>query len=199
MMARIVMPVMILLLGGCVSLLPKPGADPDIFRLSAAPQSTTSAQSPLVVLPVVFAPKALRNNRVAISDGGNGIAYAAGARWAAPMPELFHTLQSDMLNAHGLRSAAVPGGVRGDYTLVLEVRRFEAVYDNGPGRAPLALVRIKARLVDRISHSLLQTTTIEASVRASEDRLSPIILAIDAAAQKATADVAQWTADAVSR
>jgi len=62
----------------------------------------------------------------------------------------------------------------------------------------VALVRIKAQLVDRKAHNLLQTTTIEASVPASEDRLSLIIRAIDQAAQNATAETAQWVKEAIS-
>lgn len=179
----------------CVSVLPKPGAGPDIFRLSERTLPAQLAASPVLLVELPQAPKALRNNRVAIADGGQGIAYAGGARWAGPAPQLVAELVADALLATSRLNVVTPlEGVRPAFGLVTEIRHFEAVYDNGSEAAPLGKVSIRAKIIDRHSRKLVGQKQFSAQMRASENRLEMIAQAIDTAAHDAATQLGDWVA-----
>ncbi len=183
-------------LAACISVLPKPGPDPDIFRLSDVTLPERMAASPVIVLEMPMAPKALRNNRIAIAQGPQDIAYAAGARWAGMVPQMAQELLNDALLATGRLNVVSPReGVHPPFGLAVEVRHFEAVYDQGPASVPLGRVSLYAKLIDRRGRTLIAQKIFTADVRARENTLRAMAAAIDAAAHEAADVLAGWTAE----
>ncbi len=196
MRAQIVIILAALGLASCVSVLPKAGPDPDIFRLSERSLPMPLATDPVVLVEIPYMPKALRNNRVAISHGGQSIAYAGAARWAAPAPQMLAALVTDALLATQKVNVVTPReGMHPPIGLITEIRHFEAVYDNGAQNAPLGVVTIRAKIIDRRTRKLLAQSQFSAQSRASENRLEVITLAIDTAAQDAGAQLGDWVAE----
>ena len=188
--------VLSLMLASCVSVLPKPGPEPDIFRLGEIALPDHLADTPVVMVELPRTPKALRNNRLAILQCGQGLAYTTGARWAAPVPQIMGELLGDALLATGRVNVVTPQeGMHPRYALITEIRHFEIVYDNGNEAAPLGQVAVRAKIIDRNQRTVLAQHHFEAKIRASENRLAPIATAVDAAAQQTGRTLGNWAAD----
>lgn len=186
----------ILVLGGCISLLPEAGAGPDIYRLSAV-QSKSQQPSSMttVLLPLVQAPRELKNNRVALTVGDHTISYAANARWASSTPEMLQALFADNLRKQGDVGVVFPAdGINADQELRIILHNFEANYDHGTDQPPLAVVRILVRLIDRNSRALIKENNLQAQFRARDLRLGSIVAAIDQAAHDIAMQTAYWVA-----
>ncbi len=187
---------MSLAVSACISVLPKAGPDPDIFRLSDVALPEQMAASPVLLLEMPLAPKALRNNRIAIARGPQDIAYAAGARWAGMVPQMAEELLNDSLLATRRLNVVSPReGVHPPFGLVVEVRHFEAVYDQGEGAVPLGRVTLYAKLINRRGRTLMAQKLFNAEVRARQNTLGAMAAAIDAAAHQAAAVLSDWVAD----
>ncbi len=196
MRAKLVILAASMMLASCVSLLPKPGPDPDIFRLSEITLPDDLAASPVVMVELPRTPKALRNNRMAVIEGKQGIAYTTGARWAAAVPQIMAELLGDSMLATGRLNVVSPQeGVHPRYGLITEIRHFEIVYDQGPEAAPLGRVTIRAKLINRRSRTVIAQRHFDAQVRASENRLSAIAAAVDRAAHQDGQALGAWAAD----
>jgi cholesterol transport system auxiliary component len=195
MRAQIGILVLSLTLTSCLSVLPKPGPEPDIFRLGEISLPEHLADTPVVMVELPRTPKALRNNRLAILQGGQGLAYTSGARWAAPVPQIMGELLGDALLATGRINVVTPEeGVHPRYVLITEIRHFEIVYDNGDEAAPLGRVTVRAKIIDRNKRAVLAQHHFEASIRARENRLAPIAAAVDEAAQQTGRELGSWVA-----
>ncbi len=189
-----------IMLASCISVLPKPGPDPDIFRLSEITLPEDLAATPVVLVELPRTPKALRNNRIAVVQGEQGIAYTAGARWAAPVPQIMAELLGDSLLATGRLNVVAPQeGVHPAFGMMAEIRHFEIVYDNGDEAAPLGRVTIRAKLINRRSRTLIAQKQFNATVRARENQLSAIAAAIDEAAHSAGRELGEWAADELAK
>lgn len=183
-------------LSACVSLLPEstPSA---VYRLSSPePRAWTGDQWTVIEVVSPQAPGGLAGDEIALQMEDRHIAYMAGARWIAPAPRLLQTLIIDTINASDARLApALPDdGVRADYELRLDLREFEAVYDNGDGNAPLVRVRINARLVASNGRHFVASSDFVGEVRASANRIGAIVAAFDQASTQVSRDLAAWTA-----
>ncbi len=184
-------------LSACVSLLPEAGPGPDIYRLShAATGSPVNETAITVLLPVVKAPKELKNNRVALIRNGSEISYAANARWAASTPEMLQELLADALRNDGALAVIFPGdGVKPQYEVRVILRAFEAQYDQGFNAAPQGVVRYRVRLVNPHTRQLIGEEMFEANSRSADIRLGSIVAAIDRAAHDAASQMASWVTE----
>ena len=180
----------------CVSLLPEstPSA---VYRLSSpeARAWTGEGRTVIAIVPPQ-APRGLAGDEIAIQMADGHIAYMAASRWIAPAPRILQTLVVDTFNASDSRLAPVlpEDGVRADYELRLDLREFEAVYDQGDGRAPLIRVRLAARLVARDGRRLAGSSVFVGEARASANRVGSIVAAFDQAATQVSRELSDWTA-----
>jgi len=185
----------LLAMPGCISLLPE--AEPNaLYRLAPVPAIT--AQSPRDAQPIVIdrvaAPRGLSGDRVAIVQDGT-LGYMAQAAWLSPAPVLVHNQIMDifLVESPELIPARTEDGVNARYRLQLELRRFEAVYDQGAQSAPTVHVRLQARLIDRDTRQLIGLRQIHEDVRARENRQSAIIDAFSQGTNAAVRELANWT------
>jgi cholesterol transport system auxiliary component len=184
----------------CVSLLPE--SEPNaVYRLSSPePREMTGGDWTLVRVDPLQAPRGLAGDDVALLMEGRHLAYMQGAQWISPTPRIMQNLVIDTFNAHGSQLAPVrpEDGVRAEYELRLDLREFEAAYDQGAGQAPTVRVRIAARLISADGRDLVGGQVFTAHARASANRSRAIIDAFDQAAGQATRDLATWTAEITS-
>jgi cholesterol transport system auxiliary component len=78
------------------------------------------------------------------------------------------------------------------YILRLDVRNFEARYDHGPKAAPTVLVRVRAAMT-RGTDKQVAEKIFEASVPASDNRVSAIVPAYDKAVAQVLKQIVAWT------
>jgi len=184
---------------GCVSLLPEPRPN-TLYRLAAADlDASAPVTAPVTVLiDRISAPRGLAGDRIAIQRSG-AIAYMAGAAWISPGPQLMEGAVFDAFynGAPLIAPAHAEDGVRARYELDLDLRHFEAEYDQGEDAAPLVRTAVRARLIDRENRALVAARTIESTARATANRQGAIVAAFSSATDDATRALATWTQDAV--
>ncbi|MGK0265872.1 MAG: cholesterol transport system auxiliary component [Maricaulis sp.] len=198
--ALFIKPVLIALgalsVSACVSLLPETAASA-VYRLSSpAPLAWTGEARTVVEIVSPQAPRGLAGDEIAIQMADGHIAYMASSRWIAPAPRIVQTLVVDTFNAtpSSLAPALPEDGVRAQYELRLDLREFEAVYDQGDGRAPLIRVRLGARLIASDGRRLAGSNVFIGEARASANRVGDIVAAFDQAATQVSQELASWTA-----
>ena len=184
-------------LGGCVSLFPK-GDPAQLYRFdAAAPSAEQGAGRPAGQFGVVRGggsfTRAASGDRILTVDGGE-VAYVANSRWVAPAVTLFDEALAQAFDANSGAARLISRGqtAKADYSLRIDVTRFEAVYDRGPKAAPLVVVSLRVALT-RADRTLAGSDLIEAQVRAGDNRVSAIVAAFDQAVGEALNGLVAWT------
>ena len=177
-----------LLLAGCG------GSQLASFDLAAAPAAKMRAGSIRGVLAVAepVADGPLDSERIVIRTGPDQLAYLAGAKWAGSLPSL---LQSKIIasfeNARLVKSVVRPGGAS-DYSLHVDVRRFEVdVVDN------LARIELSARIVSDRTGRPIAAKIFTATTPTERTADGKAAEALDAALANVLRQMVSWTARAI--
>jgi cholesterol transport system auxiliary component len=184
----------------CVSVLPEAGPPPNIYRMTLPdlPPADIEPADWSIEISRPMAPQALSTDRIALSDGPGDVAYAAGARWEAVTPRIVQDLLLDTFDSSGRVRAAVrpEDGVRTEYELRVDIRRFEATYRNGMDEPPTAIVRFDAKLIDTRTRRLVAAKGFRAGELSTSVRLGDIVVALNNAAARCAAEMADWAVEA---
>jgi cholesterol transport system auxiliary component len=170
-------------LPGCASLIPGPGAPPQMYVLT--PKSTFVAELPkvewqlLVDMPAASAE--LDTTRIVLSRSPVTIDYFADAAWPDRAPAMVQTLIIESFENTGkiLAVGRESVGLRADYILKPELRRFQAVYD-GVG-APTIWVRLGARVIVVPEGRIIAQDLFESRIPAEQNTMPAIVAAYDEA------------------
>ncbi len=189
-----------LALGGCVSLLPKT-KPAQLYRFgddasaSAQPAPALAGGSVVGVRLSTGFTHAAEGDRILTSSGAQ-TAYVAQARWLSPASVLFSeaaerafensTAPLRLLGRGDMGSASV--------TVRLDVETFEADYAPGWSGAPTVVVKVRALLMRSTDSGPPAEMVFESRQPASENRVSAIVTAYDAATEDVLAHVVAWTA-----
>jgi len=143
-----------------------------------------------------FAP-GLDTDRIAVLKGRE-LDYFRRVRWGGRTVEVVQSMLVATINDQQLfRSVtAEQARVANDYMLDVEVRHFEAEY--AQGAVPEVHVNIIGRLIRIADRKLVATVSSDARARASEERMSAVAAAFEAAAQNVALDLAKQTAAVVA-
>lgn len=190
--ARLSAAVLFTLLSGCGSLFDSKLAPPQTYVLRLPPPAATASAPGTGGSLQVQRPEAgpgLESNRIALLRSDRRFDYFAASLWAAPVPDLLESAIVEQLRGTGLFTAvlddASPYAPR--YELRITVRRFEADYT--AGGPPVAQVVLDCTLGRHRDRALLASFSAQGSVRATEDRLSAVVAAFEAATTQAVAEV----------
>lgn len=185
-----------LALGGCVSLFPK--AEPSQlyrFGMSGAGQPVERQAGAIGIglAPVEFAEAASGDRLLTVS--GNEVAYIAAARWATPAQVMFGEAlnQAFERNARNVSLVSRREMRANSVLLDVDVNSFEARYENGREGAPTVVVNIDARLIRYPERTVIEQKVIEVRRPASDNRVSAIVAALDAATNDALGQLVTWT------
>ncbi len=189
--AFVTMPI---LLAGCISLLPKtPPAQ--LYRFGAGQGSVPapSAAGFAVRLAPINFETASANDRI-LTVEGDKTAYITGARWVTSATTLFEAAVDQAFASHAGPTRLLARGEisRPDYVLKLDVRRFEARYDNGAGSAPRVAIEVYAALDDPSRPAAHRQRTFHAVVPAGDNRVGEIVPAFDAALNHVLSELTVW-------
>lgn len=189
--------VIALVTSGCISVLPK--APPaTLYRLDASSPQPGPASAPAARIGVSDGGgsfvAAAAGDRILTYDGDTA-SYLAGARWVGPAVQLFREASTRAFEAQSGPVRLVARGAPGRATLILrlDVRNFEAVYDQGQKAAPQVVVRVRASLIRGRDQGVAAERLFEAKVRAGDNRVSAIVAAFNAAVGSVLGDAAAWT------
>lgn len=180
-----------LALSGCISL-GGGKAPPSLFTLTAqnAPAPGTSASGSAADALVVLDPetdRALGVTRVAVTVDASNVAYLKNALWAERPARLFRHLLAETLRAKGARLVFEDADATASGRVRLAGRLLACGYDAPSGAA---VVRYDA--VREGAGGAIQTRRFEASVPVGKADAARVGPALNAAANKVAAEVADW-------
>lgn len=200
--AAILVLVLALAVAGCGgALLPTPPAPPDLYRLSPAtdvPASGTRVTAQLLVGEIA-ASGALDTTRIALAPSLTRVEYYANAEWTDRAPTLVQSLLLDTLRRSDrfARVAQRSLAFHADYLVLGTLRHFEADYH--AGTPPQIRVAIDLQLLRMPDGDILAQRRFSATVPATQNTVSAVAEAFDAATHRALGDVPSWIAGALPR
>ena len=187
------------LVAGCFGGLKNGNPAPLNYRISAPKLAPGEPLAADVLVAVATTAPGLDGTGIAGRWPGSRIDYLAGARWPVRTPALIESALIEALQDSGrLRSVQGDfGRFRTTHSLTLELRRFEADYTGG--EPPVARVALTVAVGRQSDRSVLAAFTVEGEERASENRVSAVVAALDAALQRAANEIAEKSFDAIAR
>jgi len=186
-----------LCIGGCFSVLPEPKPAPTVYRLSVPQSIANNTSTNLKVINIEYptAPGALSGSDIVLSPDGRRLTSAAQSSWSEAVPSMLRNQLIDTLAGEGQVVGVIPkGSTRVPYRLNMDIRRFEAVFDNGEDSAPLAVVQLNLALTNAKTRQLIAVNTISTQSRAGFKSVSSIVEAQDSATREAMTEIASWLA-----
>lgn len=194
--------IALLATAGCGGLLGG-GAAADLYRFGDAPPAAppppaATGQSILVSYGGADFEAESSGDRILTVNGAT-LSYVADARWVAPAADLFDGALFRSLD--GLAPAiriVRPGQIpRADFTLTVDVRRFEAVYAGA--QAPEALIEANVRLIRRSDRTIVGEWPVMSREAAGENRVTAIVAAFDRATAAVTARINDLTRETIGQ
>ena len=178
-------------LSGCALLSSPPEAQLYRFGMEPASAQTLPVDAPSLNLRRVEMVDAAETDRILSITGGAEAAYIGAARWVVPAQDLYTNGLETAFAAQARRVRLIGRGeaVRGDQALDVDVRAFEARYD-APDTIPMVVVTVRARLLQ--NRELVSEQVFTSSRPASENRVSAIVQAFDAATADVNGQIVAW-------
>lgn len=189
--------LIVLLLAGCSGLTQRKVPEPDVYVLTPPSRPTAAARHGDVLL--VARPRAragLEADRLAVRLADGRLDTYAGARWAAPLPQMAEGLLIDALQAAGVERAVVSerSPFHGRYVLQTEIVSFTAEYA-GDSAPPTVRVSLRAELGTPGNRAWLAEVSAVGTARATADRRHDVVAAYqsawDAAAQELASELSR--------
>jgi len=188
----------VLAASGCTSIIPGTGQAPQLYvlmRKTTFPADLpTVRQQLLITMPAATAE--IDTTRIALSRSPTTIDYFANAAWGDRAPAMVQALLVESFETTGkiVGISSEQGGLRADYLLMPELRRFEAIYGPGAGDAPPTVhVRMLVRLVRMPDRAIVGETMAERRQEAARNDMEAIVDAFDDALGGVMKDIVSWT------
>ena len=131
--------------------------------------------------------------RISVRPSGSEVQVYAGASWAQPSTELLETTVLRAFEDSGRISGVARSdiGIRPEYRLIMDIRRFEADY---AGRAvPSATIEVAAKLMHSRDQRVVASRTFLAAEPAAGTAVPLVVDAFEQALATVAADIVGWT------
>jgi cholesterol transport system auxiliary component len=140
------------------------------------------------------APQNLDSDRIAISRSANTQDFFANAAWQDQLPAIIQGSLVRAFEASNRIDQIVRDteGVRTDYLMKVDVRDFEARYDQ-PDSAPTAVVALQVTLINRSNRNLVARMAAKKESAAIQNSVDASVEAMDRALGVALDDIVRWT------
>ena len=160
--------------------------------MQAAPAAPAGALRPVSMRRIQFS-EAARGDRI-LAITGTQAAYVGGARWVSPADQLFtEALVSAFSDqSRNTRLIGPREFSRSALSLDIDVRSFEARYDY-EGAVPTAHIVARARILQFPDRDVVDERIFTTSLPASDNRVSAIVAAFDAATADLSGQIVDWT------
>ena len=143
------------------------------------------------------APAMLSGPRILVMPEPKRLQAYADARWSERIPLLLRDRLLEGLRDRGrLRAQDDNSPLAVDVALVSDLRAFHSEYANG---VPEVVIRLDATLVDERTQALLAERRFEFREPSTGTVLESVVEAFGRAADRLAADLADWSAEALTR
>ena len=160
--------------------------------MQAAPPAPTGQLRPISMRRIQCS-EAARGDRI-LALTGTEAAYVGGARWVSPADQLFtEALVSAFSDqSRNTRLIGPREFSRSALSLDIDVRSFEARYAY-EGAVPEAHIVARARILQFPDREVVDERLFAVSLPATDNRVSAIVAAFDAATADLSAQIVDWT------
>ncbi len=180
-------------LGGCALAGMGASEPPATFNLSAPDLSDAKFRRWPVQITVSqpTAMRALDTDRVLVMASGGRIAYFENAAWSDRLTSLVRArIVEAMQDSRAFRAVlTTEDRVDGEYTLAVEIRKFEVEVAEGRSEA---VVTLFVKLVDNLGASVIATRQFNARSPASSDDPANGIVALQSDFDQVTKELVKW-------
>lgn len=183
------------LLAACMPFAPTRSAA-EIYSPQLDPQADPSL--PRVTWQLVvsrpIAGQLMDSNRILVRPRPGQLQVYAGAVWSDSAPSLVQGAIVKAFEDSGkiLAVGRPGGGLRADYTLTLELRAFEAVYED-PRQSPEVRVEVHAKLLHAGSNQVLGARTFRASQASADTSIASAAAAFGPPMTRVIDELVAWT------
>jgi cholesterol transport system auxiliary component len=188
-----------MLLAGCtaISSLDSASRPLSAYMLSPTPPAGTVPTSDVrVVVESATASGALDTDRILVKPNPLQAEYLAGARWIDPAPRLVQELLVGSLrNTRAFAYVGTdPAGSFPDYTVLTDLRDFQAEVDPGTGTPTVVRVGFDLSVIREIDGAIAASRrfTSSAGIAPPGSDPLPIVSAFNAASDAALREAAGW-------
>jgi cholesterol transport system auxiliary component len=185
---------------GCGELIPGTGQAPQLYvltRKTTFPSNLPTVDKQLLVA-TPLATAEIDTARIALSRSPTTIDYFANAAWGDRAPLMIQSLLIESFETTNkiVGISRDEAGVRADYVLMPELRRFAAVYSGNS--SPTVLCRLLVRLVRMPDRTIVGETVAERQEPAPRNDMEAIVGAYDDALGGVMKDIVIWTLARIS-
>ena len=170
---------------------------PDLYVLrvpeSVTPYACTQERTLIVERPTAAAEYA--TTRIAVMQEHGGLTYYTGAAWASPFPDQLQNFLADMLETSGAYRTVTTDRSEEGVRLSIAIRQVTVDHAN----APVAHLRLTARLSDMHSGKRLAKVVVNETIPASENHMPDIADAFNTAALHAATKIAEMQSHRCNR
>lgn len=190
----LILPAALLALLAACSVLPKREPtklyEPAHTPLVAAADWPSVQWSLLVAKP--GASEALDSERISVRPTPGSVQVYQAASWSDGAPELVQAaLLRGFEESQKILAVARPGsGIHGDYTLQVDLRSFESVYQ---GDAPQVVVEFRLRLVHVVDGEVIAARSLREVEPVAGQDVPEVVAAFSRALDRATIETVGWT------
>ncbi len=179
---------------GCGKIL-DPG--PPLNQVLLSARMPAKVQGPTLPLQLVVSQPTSANDlsgdRIAALMNGYEVRYLDSAKWANAVPDMVQRLLVDSLEATGgiAGVGTDDSGLDPQVRLSCDIKRFYLRYQE-PGKAPVAEISLRLRLIDLRSGKALGNTAIDTAQQSAGESPQELVAAFSIAASKALAQNSDW-------
>ncbi|MGH8052102.1 MAG: ABC-type transport auxiliary lipoprotein family protein [Arenimonas sp.] len=160
--------------------------------------SPTTNASPAVSWQIrIDAPKSsdfLDSTHIAVRRADNTLQVFGAARWSDSVPDLLQSNLTLTFNDSGKINAVtgLDSNTVSDAILLLDIRQFEAVYEQGDDSAA-AVISVQANIQLQKTNRIIASKHFLVSVPSTNKKIPQVMTAFDAALQQVSQDILNWT------
>lgn len=185
----------LMLLSGC-SVLGSTQRDPvTIYSplIQVAPDPSWPSVNWQLAVAKPTAARVVDSARISVRPVPGEVQVYKGVGWSQPSTDLVEATVLRALEDSGkIGSVARPGsGIRADYRLVMDLRRFDSDY---AGNAlPSAVIELNAKLMNTVDQRVVASHTFLQTQPASATDVGQVVVAFELALEKMGQEVVGWT------
>lgn len=193
---RVLSVAAMLLLAGCSVLGNGKQRDPVTIyapQVRVAPDPSWPAVNWQLAVMKPTAARVVDSPRIAVRPVPGELQVYRGVTWSQPSTDLVETTVLRALEDSGrIPSVARSGtGIRADYKLVMDLRRFESDYAGAA--TPSATIELNAKLLHTVEQRVVASRTFLEARPANSADVALVAVAFDQALEKLAHDVVGWT------